>query len=98
MGPRRRPRHVIALELLHSVDGVLTRNLTGLPSDRYDVVPCSIDRPPFRDRSIDGILICHNVVQHTPSVERTIRELWDMIVERDHAREPTVRSEGSRRI
>lgn len=72
-------RHVIALELSHSVDGVLTRNLTGRPADRYDIVQCSIDRPPFKDRSIDGIVICHNVVQHTQSVERTILELWAIL-------------------
>jgi SAM-dependent methyltransferase len=65
---------VIALELSHSVDGIMRENLRGL--DGVDVVQCSIDRPPIRDRAISGIVICHNVIQHTPSVEATERALW----------------------
>jgi SAM-dependent methyltransferase len=66
--------HVICLELSHSVDGVVARNLAGVPG--VDVVQCSIDRPPLRDGSIDGIVLCHNVIQHTQSVEETARALW----------------------
>ena len=45
-------RHVICLELSHSVDGVVSRNLAGLPN--VDIVQCSIDEPPLRDGCIDG--------------------------------------------
>lgn len=67
-------KHVVMLELSHSVDGVAQRNLRGLKN--VDVVQCSIDAPPLKDRCIDGIVYCHNVIQHTPSVERTARELF----------------------
>ena len=70
-------RHVIALELSHSVDDVMQRNLKGIAN--VNIVQCSIDQPPLRSRSIDGIVICHNVIQHTPSVERTARALWDLV-------------------
>jgi SAM-dependent methyltransferase len=70
-------RHVIALELSHSVDDVMQRNLRGMPN--VDIVQCSIDQPPLRTRAIDGIVICHNVIQHTPSVEGTARALWDLV-------------------
>lgn len=70
-------RRVIALELSHSVDGVLRKNLEGC--DGVDVVQCSIDRPPLRDRCIDGFVICHNVIQHTPSVDDTARALWALV-------------------
>lgn len=51
---------VIALELSHSVDGIIKENLRGL--DGVDVVQCSIDHPPIRDGAISGIVICHNVI------------------------------------
>jgi SAM-dependent methyltransferase len=68
---------VIALELSHSVDGIIKDNLRGL--EGVDIVQCSIDRPPIRDGAIDGIVICHNVIQHTPSVEDTARALWRLV-------------------
>ncbi len=70
-------RHVIALELSHSVDDVMKRNLRGLPN--VDVVQCSIDRPPIRNASIAGIVLCHNVIQHTQSVELTANALWNIV-------------------
>lgn len=70
-------RHVIALELSHAVDDVMKRNLSGLGN--VDVIQCSIDRPPLLDGAIDGIVICHNVIQHTPSVEHTARALWRIV-------------------
>jgi 2-polyprenyl-3-methyl-5-hydroxy-6-metoxy-1,4-benzoquinol methylase/uncharacterized protein YbaR (Trm112 family) len=69
--------HVIALELSHSVDGVVRNNVGVMPN--VDVVQCSIDTPPIRDSSISGMVICHNVIQHTPSVERTARALWEIV-------------------
>ncbi|HEY7533759.1 MAG TPA: class I SAM-dependent methyltransferase, partial [Nitrospiraceae bacterium] len=68
---------VICLELSHAVDGIIKANLNGLGN--IDVVQCSIDAPPLKDSSISGIVICHNVIQHTPSVEKTARELWRVV-------------------
>ena len=69
--------HVIALELSHSVDGVIKENLKDIHN--VDVIQCSIDAPPLKRNSIDGIVICHNVIQHTPSVESTAKALWDLV-------------------
>ena len=38
--------HVIALELSHSVDGVMLRNLADEDRTRFDIIQCSIDAPP----------------------------------------------------
>ena len=70
-------RHVIALELSHTVDGVMRRNHKGLTG--IDVIQCSIDTIPLRDGAIagaNGLVLCTNVIQHTPSVTRTATELW----------------------
>jgi ubiquinone/menaquinone biosynthesis C-methylase UbiE/uncharacterized protein YbaR (Trm112 family) len=67
-------RHVIMMDLSHSVDDVVQHNLAGLKN--VDVIQCSIDAPPLRDQSIDGIVYCHNVIQHTPSVEKTAHALY----------------------
>ena len=67
-------RHVIMMDLSHSVDNVVQRNLAGLKN--VDVIQCSIDAPPLRDQCIDGIVYCHNVIQHTPSVEKTAHALY----------------------
>jgi uncharacterized protein YbaR (Trm112 family)/ubiquinone/menaquinone biosynthesis C-methylase UbiE len=72
-------KHVILLELSHSVDDVVARNLGPSGFRNVDVVQCSIDAPPLRARSIDGMVICHNVIQHTPSVERTAEALFDLV-------------------
>lgn len=69
--------HVIALELSHSVDGIMKSNLQHCAS--VDIVQCSIDRPPLREGAVRGIVICHNVIQHTPSVEGTARALWRVV-------------------
>ena len=68
--------HVILMDLSHSVDDVVLRNLAGLSN--VDVIQCSIDAPPLRDRSIEGIVYCHNVIQHTPSVEKTAKALFEL--------------------
>jgi len=74
-------RHVIMLELSHSVDDVVERNLRPAGFRNVDVIQCSIDAPPLRPRSIAGIVICHNVIQHTPSVERTAHALFEVVGE-----------------
>jgi len=66
--------HVIMMDLSHSVDGVVRHNLAELKN--VDVIQCSIDAPPLRDKSINGIVYCHNVIQHTPSVEKTAHALY----------------------
>ena len=72
-------KHVIMLELSHSVDDVARRNLEPSGFTNYDVVQCSIDAPPIKDQSIVGIVICHNVIQHTLSVEKTARALFSIV-------------------
>lgn len=67
-------RHVILMDLSHSVDDVVQRNIGSTPN--IDVIQCSIDAPPLRDQSINGIVYCHNVIQHTPSVEKTAAALF----------------------
>ena len=69
--------HVIALELSDSVDEVMKENLKNVQN--IDIVQCSIDESPLKDNSIKGIVICHNVIQHTPSIEKTARALWRIV-------------------
>jgi len=71
-------RHVILLELSPTVDDVIRRNLETSGFTNWDVVQCSIDAPPLRPRSID-MVICHNVIQHTRSVEDTARALFELV-------------------
>jgi ubiquinone/menaquinone biosynthesis C-methylase UbiE/uncharacterized protein YbaR (Trm112 family) len=67
--------HVIALELSHAVDGIIAANLRGVKN--VDVIQCSIDSIPLRNASVlGGIVMCHNVIQHTPSVQDTLTDLW----------------------
>lgn len=72
-------KHVILMDLSHSVDDVVQRNLIGVPSEKYDIIQCSIDSPPLKSNSIEGIVYCHNVIQHTPSVEKTAKALFDIV-------------------
>ena len=69
--------HVIALELSHSVDGVMQENLAGV--ENVDIIQCSIDAPPIKSHSINGLVICNAAIQHTPSVKRTAEALWKMV-------------------
>lgn len=68
--------HVIALELSHSVDDAMRRTLDGVSN--VDVVQCSIDRPPLKAGAVEMVM-CHNVIQHTRSVEDTARALWRIV-------------------
>lgn len=70
-------KHVIMMDLSHSVDDVVQHNLQTLKN--VDVIQCSIDSPPLKDISVDGIVYCHNVIQHTPSVEETAHALWQIV-------------------
>lgn len=68
---------VIGLELSHAVDGIIAKNTMGY--ENIQIVQCSIDNPPIKKRSIPDLVICHNVIQHTPSVENTARALWSLV-------------------
>lgn len=72
-------KHIIMLELSDSVDDVVARNLSPSGFSNCDVIQCSIDAPPLKRRSIDGIVYCHNVIQHTPSVEKTAHALFELV-------------------
>lgn len=72
-------RHVILMDLSHSVDDVVQRNLKPSGFTNYDVIQCSIDMPPIKEQSINGIVYCHNVIQHTPSVEKTAEALFAIV-------------------
>jgi len=72
-------KHVVMLELSDAVDDVVQRNLKPSGHRNYDVIQCSIDTPPLKPGSIDGIVYCHNVIQHTPSVEKTAAALFDLV-------------------
>lgn len=72
-------KHVFMLELSDSVDDVVQRNLQPCGYSNYDVIQCSIDAPPIRQKCIEGIVICHNVIQHTPSVEKTAASLYGIV-------------------
>jgi 2-polyprenyl-3-methyl-5-hydroxy-6-metoxy-1,4-benzoquinol methylase len=69
-------RKVYALELSHSVDGVMQHNLRGL--NNVSIIQCSIDAPPLAE-GIADIVYCYNVIQHTQSVERTARALFKLV-------------------
>jgi SAM-dependent methyltransferase len=71
-------RRVILLELSHSVDDVVKRNLETSGFENWDIIQCSIDAPPLRAESVD-LVMCHNVIQHTPSVERTAHALFKLV-------------------
>ncbi len=70
-------KHVIALELSASVDGVMKENMRGVKN--FDAIQCSIDAVPLKANSIDGLVICNAAIQHTPSVEKTARALWAIV-------------------
>lgn len=72
-------KHVIFMDLSHSVDDVVQRNLKDIDPTKYDIVQCSIDKPPILNSSIDGMIYCHNVIQHTPSVENTAIALYKLL-------------------
>ena len=68
---------VVALEMSHSIDGVMRRNLAEFAN--VDLIQCDISRPPFLPDSIGDIVICHNVIQHTRSVAETARALYRIV-------------------
>lgn len=74
-------KHLFMLDLSNSVDDVVQRNLKPSGYTNYDVIQCSIDAPPLRSRSVSGIVICHNVIQHTPSVEKTATALYEIVAD-----------------
>ncbi len=73
-------KHVIILDLSQSLDDVAIRNLKNADPSKFDLIQCSIDNPPLRDNSISGLVYCHNVIQHTPSVEKTLKALYKVLL------------------
>lgn len=72
-------KHVIILDLSHSLDQVVIDNLKHFNPLTYDLIQCDISNPPLLDNSIsNGIVYCHNVIQHTPSVPITLQSLWNI--------------------
>lgn len=71
-------KQVVMLELSHSVDDVVQKNLNPLHYPNFDIIQCSIDEPPLRPASID-LVYCCNVIQHTPSVEKTAKALFNLV-------------------
>ena len=69
-------KHLILLDLSHSIDDVVLRNIDKSRWKNVDIIQCSIDAPPFADNSPFDLVICHNVIQHTPSVEKTAEALF----------------------
>jgi uncharacterized protein YbaR (Trm112 family)/2-polyprenyl-3-methyl-5-hydroxy-6-metoxy-1,4-benzoquinol methylase len=72
-------QHVVMLDLSGSVDDVVQRNLGPSGFRNYDVIQCSIDAPPLKNGCVGGIVYCHNVIQHTPSVETTAKALFALL-------------------
>lgn len=71
-------KHVLLLELSHSVHDVVRANLEASGFTNWDIIRCSIDSPPLRPQSVD-LIMCHNVIQHTPSVERSAHALFRIV-------------------
>lgn len=67
---------MIMMNLLHSVDDVVQQNLAGLKN--VDVIQFSIDVPLLRDQCIHFLAYCHNIIQHTPSVEKIAYALYTL--------------------
>ena len=72
-------KHVIILDLSQSLDDVAIRNLKNADPSKYDLIQCTIDNPPIKDNSTNGLIYCHNVIQHTPSVEKTLNALYKVL-------------------
>jgi SAM-dependent methyltransferase len=60
------------------VQGVVRENLEASGFRNWDIVQASIDAPPLAPQSVD-LVMCHNVIQHTPSVERTAHALFRLV-------------------
>lgn len=68
---------VYSLELSHSIDGPSVQANIGHLSN-VKPIQCSIDNPPLAD-GIADIVYCHNVIQHTESVETTAHALFRLV-------------------
>lgn len=71
-------KHVIMMDLSNTVDNVVQDNFKDKNFNNFDVIQCSIDNPPLAQNSINGIVLCHNVIQHTPSIKKTAKALFDI--------------------
>jgi ubiquinone/menaquinone biosynthesis C-methylase UbiE/uncharacterized protein YbaR (Trm112 family) len=72
-------KHVVMMDLSNTVDNVVQFNFKDAGFINFDIIQCSIDNPPIRQNSINGIVLCHNVIQHTPSIEKTAKALFAIV-------------------
>mgnify|MGYP004000107571 FL=1 len=72
-------KHVIMMDLSNTVDNIVQSNFKDTNFTNFDIIQCSIDNPPIRQNSINGIVMCHNVIQHTPSIEKTAKALFGIV-------------------
>lgn len=72
-------KHVIMMDLSNTVDNIVQHNFKGSNFTNFDIIQCSIDNPPIRQNSIKGIVMCHNVIQHTPSIKKTAKALFNIL-------------------
>jgi len=72
-------KHVIMMDLSNTVDNIVKDNFFGKNYQNFDIIQCSIDMPPIKSNSIEGIVMCHNVIQHTPCIEKTAKALFDLV-------------------
>ena len=72
-------KHVIMMDLSNTVDNVVQHNFKDTNFTNFDIIQCSIDNPPIKKNSINGIVMCHNVIQHTPSIEKTAKALFNIV-------------------
>jgi hypothetical protein len=70
-------KHVIMMELSNTVDNIVQYNFKDSGFTNFDIIQCSIDNPPIG--ALHGIVMCHNVIQHTPSIEKTAKALFDIV-------------------
>jgi len=72
-------KHVIMMDLSNTVDNIVQYNFKDSGFTNFDIIQCSIDNPPIAQNAINGIVMCHNVIQHTPSIEKTAKALFDIV-------------------
>lgn len=71
-------KFVYLLELSDSVFDAVKKTLEKTKYRNYAVIKCSIDEPPLKAGLAD-MVYCHNVIQHTPSVQNTAKALFRLV-------------------
>jgi uncharacterized protein YbaR (Trm112 family) len=72
-------KRVIALELSNTVDQIMQQNLKGF-EDRCVIIQADISNPPIKPNSVNGIIYCINVIQHTKDpLDTTAKNLYALL-------------------